>query len=65
MRDSSFPLSLGQLLVADFSRVLAGPSCTMARGDLGACRTRAPRLGGHGRDIRQWLTDLDAQRPTA
>src|SRR5690242_15020563 len=44
---------LDGLLVADFSRVLAGPYCTMLLGDLGATviKVEAPS----GDDTRGWL----------
>jgi crotonobetainyl-CoA:carnitine CoA-transferase CaiB-like acyl-CoA transferase len=41
------------LLVADFSRVLAGPLATMFLGDLGATVVKVERPGG-GDDTRQW-----------
>ncbi len=44
---------LSSLLVADFSRVLAGPYCTMTLGDLGADVVKVERPGG-GDDTRAW-----------
>ncbi|KAA1250105.1 CoA transferase [Mycobacterium simiae] len=43
---------LSSLLVADFSRVLAGPFCTMTLGDLGADVVKVERPGGD--DTRAW-----------
>jgi crotonobetainyl-CoA:carnitine CoA-transferase CaiB-like acyl-CoA transferase len=47
------PGALAGLLVADFSRVLAGPLCTMTLGDLGADVVKVERPGG-GDDTRNW-----------
>lgn len=44
--------ALSSLLVADFSRVLAGPFCTMTLGDLGAEIVKVERPGGD--DTREW-----------
>ncbi|MHA7651483.1 CaiB/BaiF CoA transferase family protein [Mycobacterium sp. ML4] len=43
---------LSSVLVADFSRVLAGPFCTMTLGDLGAEIVKVERPGGD--DTRAW-----------
>jgi crotonobetainyl-CoA:carnitine CoA-transferase CaiB-like acyl-CoA transferase len=47
------PGALDGLLVADFSRVLAGPLCTMTLGDLGADVVKVERPGT-GDDTRAW-----------
>jgi crotonobetainyl-CoA:carnitine CoA-transferase CaiB-like acyl-CoA transferase len=47
------PSALDGLLVADFSRVLAGPLCTMTLGDLGADVVKVERPDG-GDDTREW-----------
>src|SRR5881227_3031108 len=51
MPDSAGPLD--GLLVADFSRVLAGPICAMTLGDLGADVIKVERPDG-GDDTRGW-----------
>jgi crotonobetainyl-CoA:carnitine CoA-transferase CaiB-like acyl-CoA transferase len=47
------PGPLDGLLVADFSRVLAGPYCTMLLGDLGATVIKVESPGGD--DTRSWM----------
>jgi crotonobetainyl-CoA:carnitine CoA-transferase CaiB-like acyl-CoA transferase len=47
------PPALAGILVADFSRVLAGPLCTMTLGDLGADVVKVERPDG-GDDTREW-----------
>lgn len=53
-RDSNpTPAPLEGLLVADFSRVLAGPHCTMLLGDLGATVIKVESPSGD--DTRGWI----------
>jgi crotonobetainyl-CoA:carnitine CoA-transferase CaiB-like acyl-CoA transferase len=47
------PSALDGILIADFSRVLAGPLCTMTLGDLGADVVKVERPDG-GDDTREW-----------
>ncbi|MGO9583841.1 MAG: CaiB/BaiF CoA transferase family protein [Acidimicrobiales bacterium] len=53
MDRSHSPAALGGVLVADFSRVLAGPLATMLLGDLGADVVKVERPGS-GDDTRAW-----------
>lgn len=52
MLTETAPQPLSSLLVADFSRVLAGPYCTMTLGDLGAEVVKVERPGGD--ETRSW-----------
>ena len=47
------PAPLDGLLVADFTRVLAGPLCAQTLGDLGADVVKVERPGS-GDDTRAW-----------
>src|SRR5919199_856214 len=50
---NSRPGPLDGLLIADFSRVLAGPYCTMLLGDLGASVIKVESPAGD--DTRSWM----------
>ena len=50
------PGPLDGLLVADFSRILAGPYCTMLLGDLGADVIKVESPGGD--DTRRWVPPI-------
>jgi crotonobetainyl-CoA:carnitine CoA-transferase CaiB-like acyl-CoA transferase len=59
---SQRPGPLGGLLVADFSRVLAGPYATMLLGDLGADVVKVE--GPAGDDTRAWMPPLRGDTST-
>ncbi|WP_032408144.1 CaiB/BaiF CoA transferase family protein [Rhodococcoides fascians] len=52
--------ALDGIVVADFSRVLAGPYATMMLGDMGAEVVKVERPG-HGDDTRAWGPPLDSE----
>ena len=51
---------LDGLVVADFSRILAGPYATMLLADMGADVIKVE--GPAGDDTRTWMPPVDAQR---
>ena len=51
--------ALSGIVVADFTRVLAGPYATMLLGDMGADVVKVERAGA-GDDTRQWGPPYDA-----
>ena len=55
--------ALDGILVADFSRVLAGPLCAMTLGDLGADVVKVERPDG-GDDTRAWGPPFVAEGST-
>jgi crotonobetainyl-CoA:carnitine CoA-transferase CaiB-like acyl-CoA transferase len=57
------PTALDGLLVADFTRVLAGPLCTQTLADLGADVVKVERPGT-GDDTRQWGPPFVAEGST-
>ncbi|MBB4663309.1 CaiB/BaiF CoA transferase family protein [Conexibacter arvalis] len=57
--DAATPAALGDLLVLDFSRVLAGPLATMLLADHGATVVKVERPGA-GDDTRAWGPPRDA-----
>ncbi len=62
MTSTSYPLS--GIVVADFSRVLAGPLTTMTLADLGATVIKVERPGA-GDDTRAWGPPWRSDDPTA
>lgn len=63
MTDQSDAPPLSGVLVADFSRVLAGPLCTMLLADLGATVIKVERPG-QGDDTRSWGPPFTANGST-
>src|SRR3954447_26278156 len=63
LRCRAVPSALHGILVADFSRVLAGPLCTMTLGDLGADVVKVERPGD-GDDTRAWGPPWHAEGAT-
>ena len=59
MSENARPLE--GLLVADLSRVLAGPYCTMLLADMGATVIKVESPGGD--DTRTWVPPVKLMRP--
>lgn len=63
MNSGAVPGALDDIVVADFSRVLAGPLATMVLGDLGADVIKVERPGS-GDDTRAWGPPYHAEGST-